>query len=501
MAPWSISSEAYLKGYYVFTLIFLLSVLCRVLSQCFYLEATAVVAAAITIDDTVARAFAAHSFFTALYYICSLLNCARKRLTNASLATETEQTLLNTPGAVRTTMWCLLCHTYVFAHQWMTADIVSLKHPLLQNFKVALMYTLRGLDVLFVAFLIFVFVRWLKQGSPDVAAQAPPPPVQVLDDGAATKEKEYVERLATHNGTVAHLHHGLFQTYCVFTLILILSSLCRTLIQRFCPEAAAAAAAGRYFFGICSLPPTLYRDSLPTMAQWPISTTAYFKTYCVFTLILILSSLCRTLIQRFCPEAAAATAAGRYFFGICSLPPTLYRDSLPTMAQWPISTTAYFKTYCVFTLILILSSLCRTLIQRFCPEPATAAAITVDNTDAYLWLTGASPAARPIALEEEPLIPHTDTDAERIVLNARGAWIRADIVSLEHPLLRNVTSVLMYTLRGLDIPFVAFLIFVFVRWLKQRQVDAAAQAPAPLVQVLDDAVATKEEKEYVEAKA
>jgi hypothetical protein len=26
-----------------------------------------------------------------------------------------------------------------------------------------------------------------------VAAQAPPPPVQVLDDGAATKEKEYVE--------------------------------------------------------------------------------------------------------------------------------------------------------------------------------------------------------------------------------------------------------------------------------------------------------------------
>jgi hypothetical protein len=139
--------------------------------------------------------------------------------------------------------------------------------------------------------------------------------------------------------------------------------------------------------------------------------------------------------------------------------------------------------------------------------------------DAYQWLTGASPAARPIALEEEPLIPHTDTDAERIVLNTRGAvlktifcllcytyvftqqWIRADIVSLEHPLLRNVTSALMYTLRGLDILFVGFLIFVFVRWLKQRPVDAAAQAPTPLVQVLDDAVATKEEKEYVEAKA
>jgi hypothetical protein len=213
------------------------------------------------------------------------------------------------------------------------------------------------------------------------------------------------------------------------------------------------------------------------------------------------------------------------------------------MAQWPISTTAYFKTYCVFTLILILSSLCRSLIERFCPEAAaaTAVAITVDNTvarafaahsffaalyflcsllkDAQQWLTGARPAARPIALEEEPLLPHTDTDAERIVLNTRGAvlktifcllcytyvftqqWIRADIVSLEHPLLRNVTSALMYTLRGLDILFVAFLIFVFVRWLKQRPVDAAAQAPAPLVQVLDDAVATKEEKEYVEAKA
>jgi Zn-dependent protease len=193
MAPWSISSEAYLKGFCVFSIIYVLSILCLVLIQRFYPEATSVVAAAITIDDRVARAFAAHSFFTALYYICSLLNCARKRLTNASLATDTEQTLLNTPGAVRTTMWCLLCHTYVFAHQWMTADIVSLKRPLLQNFKAALMYTLRGLNVLFVAFLIFVFVRWLKEGSPDVAAQAPPPPVQVLDDGAATKEKEYVE--------------------------------------------------------------------------------------------------------------------------------------------------------------------------------------------------------------------------------------------------------------------------------------------------------------------
>jgi uncharacterized protein YggT (Ycf19 family) len=110
-------------------------------------------------------------------------------------STDTERIVLNTRRAVLSTIFCL-CYIYVFAQRWIRADIVSLERPLLQTLTSALMHTLRGLDVLFVAFLIFVFVRWFKQGPPDVAAQAPAPLVQVLDDGVATKEKEYVEAKA-----------------------------------------------------------------------------------------------------------------------------------------------------------------------------------------------------------------------------------------------------------------------------------------------------------------
>ncbi|KAJ7793110.1 hypothetical protein B0H13DRAFT_2172150, partial [Mycena leptocephala] len=117
----------------------------------------------------------AHSFFMALYYLCALFYDVHQWLTGASLATrpialedgvtsasagpmlrridtstDTERIVLNTRSAVLNTIFCL-CYTYVFDQRW-----------------------IRG-------------ISW----PPDVAAQAPAPLVQVLDDGVATKEKEY----------------------------------------------------------------------------------------------------------------------------------------------------------------------------------------------------------------------------------------------------------------------------------------------------------------------
>jgi hypothetical protein len=65
-----------------------------------------------------------------------------------------------------------------------------LERPLLENVKAALMYTLRGLDVLVVVFPIFVFVRWLKQRPSDAVAPVLALPVEVLVNGVATEEEE-----------------------------------------------------------------------------------------------------------------------------------------------------------------------------------------------------------------------------------------------------------------------------------------------------------------------
>jgi hypothetical protein len=91
-------------------------------------------------------------------------------------------------------IFSLLSSSYCFIQQWFIADIVSLRRPLLENLAAALLYTLRGLDVIFVSFLILVFVIWLKKRPSYAVAQAPARPVEVLFNGVATKEeKEYME--------------------------------------------------------------------------------------------------------------------------------------------------------------------------------------------------------------------------------------------------------------------------------------------------------------------
>lgn len=67
---------------------------------------------------------------------------------------------------------------------------MSLERPLRENVKAALIYTLRGLDVLIVVFLIFVFVRRLKQRPSDAVALVLALPVEVLVNGVATEEEE-----------------------------------------------------------------------------------------------------------------------------------------------------------------------------------------------------------------------------------------------------------------------------------------------------------------------
>jgi hypothetical protein len=94
-------------------------------------------------------------------------------------------------------IFSLLSSSYCFIQQWFIADIVSLRRPLLENLAAALLYTLRGLDVIFVWVLILVFVIWLKKQPSDAAAQAPAPPAEMLFNGVATiptkEEKEYME--------------------------------------------------------------------------------------------------------------------------------------------------------------------------------------------------------------------------------------------------------------------------------------------------------------------
>ncbi|KAJ7861871.1 hypothetical protein B0H13DRAFT_1112411 [Mycena leptocephala] len=142
--------------------------------------------------------------------------------------------------------------------------------------------------------------------------------------------------------------------------------------------------------------------------------------------------------------------------------------------------------------------------------------------DAHKWLTGASPATRPVTLEDGTIDPAalgvagTDSPApaesteSTVMVNVFSLlsfsyyfiqqWFIADIVSLRRPLLENLAAALLYTLRGLDVTFVSFLILVFVIWLKKRPSYAVAQAPARPVEVLFNGVATKEEKEYMETK-
>ncbi|KAJ7852252.1 hypothetical protein B0H13DRAFT_1904701 [Mycena leptocephala] len=209
MTLWRISIRAYVIGYATFTIVLVLSYLPPVLLQHFYPEAASVTVAApfVRVRDRLARGFAAHAFFKALYMFCSLINDAHKWLTGASPATRPvtlEDGTIDpaalgvaaesTESTVMVNVFSLLSFSYYFIQQWFIADIVSLRRPLLENLVAALLYTLRGLDVIFVSFLILVFVIWLKKRPSYAVAQAPARPVEVLFNGVATKEvKEYME--------------------------------------------------------------------------------------------------------------------------------------------------------------------------------------------------------------------------------------------------------------------------------------------------------------------
>ncbi|KAJ7726563.1 hypothetical protein DFH07DRAFT_852673 [Mycena maculata] len=91
----------------------------------------------------------------------------------------------------------ILIDAYAVLQYFYLNSIVSLNKPFLENISATLLFLLRGLEVLFVGFLLLAFVAWLVKPKPAVAP-APAAPIEVLvvveetmmSDVDVPKEKE-----------------------------------------------------------------------------------------------------------------------------------------------------------------------------------------------------------------------------------------------------------------------------------------------------------------------
>ncbi|KAJ7474000.1 hypothetical protein FB451DRAFT_1398007 [Mycena latifolia] len=171
------------------------------------------------------------------------------------------------------------------------------------------------------------------------------------------------------------------------------------------------------------------------------------------------------------------------------------------------------------TSIIALSLLCAPrVLERYPQTAALAVAIAwfTDN-DAYKWLTGAQAIALPATpaeLEDGTATPLPEVEvagarpaeqaeddvAGRIVTAVVSALffasqlLMSSVISLEKPLLANVAATLLYLLRGLEVIFVAFLVWLFVVHIKTTRAAQAAAAPAsPPTVLFDDGAPTARE--------
>jgi hypothetical protein len=83
----------------------------------------------------------------------------------------------------------LVLHSVVFGYEFFMHEVVSLDKPLMENVGATLLYILRGWEVLFVGFVLFVASAWIAK-SPSAAAAVPLPPDEVLFEGTLLDEEE-----------------------------------------------------------------------------------------------------------------------------------------------------------------------------------------------------------------------------------------------------------------------------------------------------------------------
>ncbi|KAJ7474011.1 hypothetical protein FB451DRAFT_1247625 [Mycena latifolia] len=94
-----------------------------------------------------------------------------------------DQTKAGVAGRIVSAVGCAL----FFASQFLKSSVVSLEKPLLANVAATMLYLLRGVEVIFVAFLMLLFVACIKTSRAAQAAAAPAsPPTVLFDDGAPT---------------------------------------------------------------------------------------------------------------------------------------------------------------------------------------------------------------------------------------------------------------------------------------------------------------------------
>jgi hypothetical protein len=95
----------------------------------------------------------------------------------------------------------LVLSSVIFGYEFLTHEVVSLDKPLMENVGATLLYILRGWEVLFVGFVLFMAGAWIAK-SRSAAAATPLPPDEVLFEGTLPDEeeedapaaKEYVEK-------------------------------------------------------------------------------------------------------------------------------------------------------------------------------------------------------------------------------------------------------------------------------------------------------------------
>ncbi|KAJ7621695.1 hypothetical protein DFH06DRAFT_770328 [Mycena polygramma] len=210
--------KLYVKAYVIGFLGALFFLLTPVLIEAYYPEAAPVAQAFVWVTDTTARGLGALSFVMAIGLIVSLCNSTRKGLVRlctrrASPATGpisledgtaetdaevTPPTASPTPAAadkskptIISKVLSLLSFTYFFTRQVMLNELVSFDRPVLDNVLAVALYVLRGLEVVFAAFLVLLFVAWIRYKKPaaPAAEEAPVLPV-VADAPMEVKEKD-----------------------------------------------------------------------------------------------------------------------------------------------------------------------------------------------------------------------------------------------------------------------------------------------------------------------
>jgi len=179
----------------------------------YYPDVASVAAAFVWVMDTASLGFTAATFCMALIMLCVFVNDAHKWLTSARTRSASpvaleDGTAVPAPAPTPTpdveepahlTLTSKLIYfttsSYFFSRQILANDVVSSERPLLENLGSALLYILRGLEVLFAVYLVLVFVAWLKKrpgaAAPEVgAAQTPAPPVEVLFEAVDVEDEK-----------------------------------------------------------------------------------------------------------------------------------------------------------------------------------------------------------------------------------------------------------------------------------------------------------------------